>query len=217
MKIAVQIDFDGTVTIEDVSFLLLDKYAGSPWRQYLKEYNSGKISVGAFNKKVFGMVKADRKTMTEFVLTSERVKIRPGFKEFLEYCFKNKFKTIVVSNGLIFYIEAIIKNLGIDSLKGLEIFASQNEFHPGGMNVAYIGPDGKELGTGFKESYTKMLIKKGYDVVYIGDGNSDIYAARKAKYVFATDQLLKRCKREKIDCIPFEDFIEVVKAMDKIK
>jgi 2-hydroxy-3-keto-5-methylthiopentenyl-1-phosphate phosphatase len=217
MKIAVQIDFDGTVTIEDVSFLLLDKYSGNEWRQYLEEYNSGKISVAEFNKKVFGMVKADRETMTEFVLTTERTKVRPGFKEFLEYCFKNKIKTIVVSNGLIFYIEAILKNLGFSNLKGLEIYASQNEFHPRGMNVAYIGPEGKEIETGFKESYTEMLIKKGYDVVYIGDGNSDIYAARKAKHIFATNQLLQRCKEEKLECTPFEDFNEVIKTIDKIK
>jgi 2-hydroxy-3-keto-5-methylthiopentenyl-1-phosphate phosphatase len=216
MKIAVQIDFDGTVTIEDVSFLLLDKYAGSAWRQYLEEYNSGKISVGEFNKKVFGMVKADRKTMTEFVLTSEKVKIRPGFKEFLEYCLRKGLKTIVVSNGLVFYIEAILKNLGIGRIKELEIYASENEFYPGGLNVAYIGPDGRELETGFKESYTEMLIKKGYDVVYIGDGNSDIYAARKAKHIFATDQLLKRCKKEKLDGTPFKDFFEIIKGLEKL-
>ncbi len=79
MKIAIQLDFDGTVTVEDVSFLLLDTYVGSRWRKYLEEYTSGRIPVGTFNKKVFGMMKADRQTMTDLVLNSERVKIRPGF------------------------------------------------------------------------------------------------------------------------------------------
>jgi 2-hydroxy-3-keto-5-methylthiopentenyl-1-phosphate phosphatase len=76
MKIAVQFDFDGTITEEDVSFLLLDTYVGPRWREYLVEYTEGRIPVGTFNKKVFGMMKADRQTMTELVLNSERVKIR---------------------------------------------------------------------------------------------------------------------------------------------
>jgi 2-hydroxy-3-keto-5-methylthiopentenyl-1-phosphate phosphatase len=216
MKTAVQIDFDGTVTIEDVSFLLLDTYVGSIWRKYLEEYTSGNIPVGAFNKKVFGMMKADRKTMTDLVLTSERVKIRPGFKELLKYCVRKDFKIFIVSNGLLFYIEAILKNLGLNKIKGLEIYAAKNDFYPGGINVAYIGPDGTELEAGFKEAHTEMLVKKGYRVIYMGNGDSDIYPARKAKYVFATDHLLKRCQAEKLACIPFTDFFEVIQGMENL-
>jgi len=43
MKIAVQIDFDETVTIGDVSYLLLDAFADKEWRKSLEEYSSGKI------------------------------------------------------------------------------------------------------------------------------------------------------------------------------
>jgi 2-hydroxy-3-keto-5-methylthiopentenyl-1-phosphate phosphatase len=213
MKTAVQIDFDGTVTVEDVSFLLLDTYVGSVWREHLKEYSSGKIPVGAFNKKVFGMMKADRKTMTEMVLSSERVKIRPGFRECLEYCAAKGCKIVIVSNGLLFYIEAILKSLGVN---GLEIYAAQNEFYPGGVKVAYIGPDGTELEAGFKEAHTEMLVKKGYDVIYMGNGDSDIYPSRRAKHVFATDQLLKRCQTEKLECFPFKDFFDVIRGLETL-
>ena len=214
MKTAVQIDFDGTVTIDDVSFLLLDKFVGSAWREHLDEYTSGRIPVGAFNKRVFGMMKAGRKTMTDFVLTSESVKIRPGFRELLEYCAKKNYKIAIVSNGLLFYIEAILKKLGVNDTKGMEIYAARNDFYHGGLKVAYIGPDGKELEAGFKEAYTEMLISKGYDVIYAGNGDSDIYPVRRAKHVFATDQLIKRCRKEKLECIPFNDFFEVIKGLE---
>jgi len=213
MKTAIQLDFDGTVTEEDVSFLLLDTYVGSRWRKYLKEYTSGKIPVGTFNKKVFGMIKADRQTMTDLVLNSERVKIRPGLPELIEYCNRKDFKVVIVSNGLIFYIEAILKNLGIN---GLEIYAAENVFYPGGMKVRYIGPGGKELEAGFKEAYTEMLCKKGYNVIYIGNGTSDIYPSRLAHYVFATADLLKRCREEKLECIPFKDFYDVISGLEAL-
>jgi len=57
MKTVVQCDFDGTITEEDVSYLLLDNFAGDEWRQILEEYMGGKMPVGAFNKRVFAMIR----------------------------------------------------------------------------------------------------------------------------------------------------------------
>jgi 2-hydroxy-3-keto-5-methylthiopentenyl-1-phosphate phosphatase len=213
MKIAVQLDFDGTVTEEDVSFLLLDTYVGSRWRQYLREYSEGRISVGAFNKRVFGMMKASRETMTELVLTSDRVKIRPGFSELVDYCLRKGYKIVIVSNGLIFYIEAILKKLGIN---GIDLYAAENEFYPEGMKVRYIGPDGTEKEDSFKEAYTRMLRQQGYDVIYIGNGDSDIYPARQASHVFATAELLECLRQENLACIPFTDFYDVIKGLEEL-
>lgn len=212
MKTAVQIDFDGTVTEGDISYLLLDTYAGDQWRKYLKEYIEGRISVGFFNREVFSMVKADRQTMTDLVLSRD-VKIRLGFKELIDYCSQKGYKTVIVSNGLTFYIELMLEKLGIN---GVEVHASENEFNSEGMKAKYVGPDGKEMDTGFKEAYTKLLIEKGYDIVYIGDGMSDIYPARRASHVFAIDDLLMRCRAEGIDCVTFTDFFDVIKGLQAL-
>ena len=212
-KTAVQLDFDGTVTEEDISFLLLDTYADGNWRKYLDEYSYRKISVSAFSKKVFGMIKADKKTMTDFVLSDPRVKIRPGFKEFIGYCKDKGIKVIIVSNGLIFYIKAI---LGKMSVNGLDIHAAESVFSSEGMKVRYLGPDGKEVDAAFKEAYTDMLCQKGYRVIYVGDGNSDIYSSRKAKCVCATADLLKSCREENLKCYPFNDFFDVIKIIDSL-
>jgi 2-hydroxy-3-keto-5-methylthiopentenyl-1-phosphate phosphatase len=214
MKTAVQLDFDGTVTEEDVSFLLLDKYVGGKWRKHLEKYSSGDITVGAFNKKVFGMMQADRKTMTDFVLNNPRVKIRPGLKEFVDYCKAKGIEVVIVSNGLTFYIVALLEKLGID---GLEIHAAENGFFPGGVRVRYLGPDGKEVDAGFKKTYTDYLCQKGYQVIYVGNGTSDIYPSREAKYICATADLLKRCQAEKLKCYPFNDFYDVIKVLENLK
>jgi len=213
MKIALQCDFDGTVTEEDVSFLLLDTYVGSRWREYLKEYMEGRIPVGTFNKKVFGMMKADRQTMTDLVLNSDRVKIRPGFRELIDYCSRKSFKPVIVSNGLIFYIEAILNRLGVN---GIEVHAAENRFSPGGMNVRYVGPDGTEMEVGYKEAYTELLQKRGYNVIYVGNGTSDIYPSRQARHVFATADLLERCREENLECTPFTDFYDVIRGLENL-
>lgn len=210
MKLAVQCDFDGTITEEDVSFLILDTFVGDKWREMLTEYMEGRIPVGAFNKKVFAMVKADKQTQLDVIFNSDRVKIRPGFKELVDFCSQQDYRFVIVSNGLLFYIEALLKREG---LKNIEVFAAANEFSPDGMIASYIGPDGHEMDAGFKESYTKLLIKDGYEVVYIGNGVSDVYSSRLAYKIFATGDLLRKCEEETLVCTPFDDLYDVVKGL----
>ncbi len=79
MKTLVQCDFDGTITEEDMGFLLLDSFASEGWRRLLTEYRQGRMSVGRFNTRAFTLVKADRRTLLKFV--RGKVKIRAGFHE----------------------------------------------------------------------------------------------------------------------------------------
>ena len=213
MRTLVQCDFDGTITEKDVSFLLLDTFADGNWRQLLKDYVEGRISVGAFNTKAFAMVKTDRQTLLDFVLTSGKVRIRPGFRELLEYCSRKGLGFVIVSNGLVFYIEAILEDMGI---KGIEVFAAQSQFAPEGMVVKYIGTDGNQMEDGFKEAHTELFRRRGYSVVYVGNGISDIYPARQASYVFAIGDLLKRCWETKLECIPFDDFNDVIRGLETL-
>ena len=213
MKTVVQCDFDGTITEEDVSFLLLDTFTDSDWRQLFKDYTEGKMSVGAFNTRAFAMVKADKQTLLDFVLTSGRVKIRPGFDELLNYCSGKGFRFVIVSNGLSFYIEAILENEGI---KGIEVLAAQSRFSPEGMAVSYIGPDGSHMEAGFKEIYTELFQKQGCSVIYAGNGLSDIYPARRANHVFATGDLLKRCRETGLECLPFNDLNDIVRGLETL-
>jgi 2-hydroxy-3-keto-5-methylthiopentenyl-1-phosphate phosphatase len=214
MKLALQCDFDGTITEEDVSFLLLDTFVGDKWREMLEEYTSGRIPVGAFNKKVFSMVKADRQEQLDVIFHSDRVKIRPGLLELVGYCKDKGHRFVIVSNGLIFYIQALLESLGLNDI---EVFAARNEFHPAGMKVSYISPDGEELDAGFKEAYTRLLRQEGYDVAYLGNGVSDIFSSRMAVKVFATGDLLRKCEEENLECIPFNDLFDVIRGLEEIQ
>ena len=67
-RTVVQCDFDGTVTYKDVSFLLLDEFAGPQWREYWEQYQDGRITVGRFNELAFGMVKASRQELLDYIV-----------------------------------------------------------------------------------------------------------------------------------------------------
>jgi 2-hydroxy-3-keto-5-methylthiopentenyl-1-phosphate phosphatase len=209
VKILVQCDFDGTVTEEDTSFFLLDAFAQGDWRQLLREYKEHRMSVGEFNTRAFAMVKADKHKLLEALRGN--VKVRAGLHELVSYCLEKGFRLVIVSNGLEFYIRAVLKDLG---LRNIEVYAAQASFHPEGMKVQYVGPDGKRLEDGFKEAYTQSFLKLGYKVIYIGNGDSDVAPAKYAHYVFATGDLLAYCRENNLKYKPFETFIDVVKELN---
>ncbi len=209
MKTLVQCDFDGTVTEEDASFFLLDAFAQGDWRRLLRDYRGHRISVGEFTTRAFAMVKADRYTLLK-ALKGE-VKVRAGFHELVNYCLKRGFRLVIVSNGLDFYIRAVLKDL---ELRNIEMHAAQASFYPEGMKVHYVGPDGKRLEDGFKEAYTQSFLKLGYRVIYVGNGDSDIAPAKYAHYVFATGDLLAYCRENNLKYKPFETFMDVVRELN---
>jgi 2-hydroxy-3-keto-5-methylthiopentenyl-1-phosphate phosphatase len=200
----VQCDFDGTLTVGDISFLILDEFTGHDWRQLFQQYMRGEISVNRFNSEAFSKVKASRGTLDDFV--RRKAVIRPGFSELLQACQKRGFHFVIVSNGMAFYIETILKMLGQDHI---EFKAAQALFNHDGIDAWYAGPDGKLLENGFKEAYTRYFLGQGYRVIYIGNGASDLAPARMCQHIFAIDNLLSECQAAGIKYTPFNDLHDV--------
>jgi len=204
----IQSDFDGTITEEDVSFMLLDTFAQGNWRELLQQYRENKISVGDFNTKAFALVKAGSEELLE--VARDKVKLRDGLHNLVAYCQSQGFRFLIVSNGLDFYIKSILEDVGLGNI---EVYAAQTRFHPDGLEVQYIGPDGTPLSSGFKEAYTKLFLKQGYRVVCVGNGPSDVFPAALAQHVFARDGLLDSCKKKKLKCKPFDDLNDIVRGL----
>lgn len=212
MKTVVQCDFDGTITQDDQSFLLLDTFGKGNWRQLLAEYREGKISVSHFNIRAFAMVKEDKQTLLDFI--KSKIKIRAGFSELLTYCHRNGFQFIIISNGLDFYIDAILKHIGVQNIK---VFAAQAHFGSRGIEVKYMGLNESHLENDFKEAYVRSFLANGYRVIYVGNGLSDISPAKLAHHIFARDELLAYCKEASLNCTPFIDLNDVVRGLELLE
>lgn len=209
MKTLIQCDFDGTITQRDTSFFLLDAFAQGDWRKLLQEYKQHRISVGQFNTQAFALVKADKHTLLQAI--KGKVEMRAGLRELTAYCAKRGFRLVIVSNGLDFYIKAILEEIGLENI---EVYAAQTQFHPEGVKVQYIGPDGKQLNNGLKETYIKLFLEQGYRVIYVGNGDSDIYPAKYAHQVFARGELLAHCRKNNLECEPFDDLTDVARGVE---
>ena len=113
-KNLIQCDFDGTITEDDVSFLMLDAFADGDWRQLLVEHKEGRISVGRFNTRAFTMIKENKQTLDRFV--AEKARLKPGFRELLAYCRQKGSRFVIVSNGLNFYIKTILATINVNNI-----------------------------------------------------------------------------------------------------
>ena len=212
MNTLIQCDFDGTITELDASFLILEEFAGRDWHQVLQEHREHKITVGEFNARAFAMVKVNQKTLLDTIM--KKVRLRAGFSEFVDYCSKRDFKLVIISNGLDFYIQAL---LDFYNLGGVEWHAARTCFKDSDMEVQYIGPDGKLLDDAFKEAYIQSFLIQNYNVIYVGNGDSDIAPAKQAQYVFAREELLSYYEENGLKYEPFEDFTDIIRKMELLQ
>lgn len=208
-KILIQCDFDGTVTYEDASFAILETYIPGQWEELFSEYQNGKMTVGEFNSRVFAKVTSDKATLLEIV--DKQINVREGFPDFIEFCKNRKYRIVFVSNGLDFYIRHILNKTGFNEM---EVHASITDFQSTGLVVRHKGPDGNFLDRDVKETFTDYFKSQGYRIIYLGDGRSDIYPARKCDHVFATGSLAGYCREENLNCTPFESFKDVIREME---
>jgi 2-hydroxy-3-keto-5-methylthiopentenyl-1-phosphate phosphatase len=211
MPMIIQCDFDGTLTVEDMGFFLLDTFAGGEWRQWLELYRNDQISVGEFNSRAFATLRTAKEEL--LAATLSRVKLRDGFPELIDYCREKGLRLAIVSNGLDFYINSILDDAGLGDV---EAHAATTQFHPGGLKVQYIGPDGAPLNDDFKAAYTRFFLEQGYKVAYVGNGPSDANPASLSQHVFGRDGLLEYCKEKKLPCQPFDDLHDVIKGLESL-
>jgi len=211
MKMIVQCDFDGTLTVEDMGFYLLDNFAKGDWRQWLEDYRDKKITVGEFNSRAFATVRTAKEELLAAIRSETR--LREGFSELVAYCREKDFRIAIVSNGVDFYINSILADAGLGDV---EAHAATSRFHPGGLKVQYIGPDDIPLNDDFKAAYTRFFLKEGYKVAYVGNGPSDANPASLSQHVFARDGLLEYCKERNLPCQPFDDMHDVIKGLESL-
>jgi 2-hydroxy-3-keto-5-methylthiopentenyl-1-phosphate phosphatase len=212
MTMIIQCDFDGTITVEDMGFFLLDTFAQKEWRNWLELYRNDQITVGQFNSRAFATVRAAEDELVAATLS--QVKLRDGFPELVAYCQKRGLRLAIVSNGLDFYIASILENAGLGDI---EAHAATSRFHPGRLEVKYIGPEGVPLDSDFKAAYTRLFLEQGYKVAYVGNGPSDINPASLSQHIFARDGLLDYCKEKKLPCQPFDDLHDVIKGLESLQ
>jgi 2-hydroxy-3-keto-5-methylthiopentenyl-1-phosphate phosphatase len=208
IALIIQCDFDGTITRNNLSILLREQFACGKWRRIELDYLRGRVSVEQSNRLQYALIEEPRERLQEFV--RQHIDVRPGFREFVRYCRDNAIKFVIVSSGLDFYIETVLVEIGMPDL---ELYCGRTVFTKDGIGISYTDPEGNTIDKGFKDKYLTWLKRSAGNLIYIGDGLSDLEAARCADHVFATGHLATLLEAESVAWNRFIDFYDLLSQM----
>ena len=210
MKTIILCDFDGTITTTDTCVQILDHFADGDWEAYDDMLLQGKIGLEECMRLQLRMVKANQKEILRHLQGA--VTIRDGFKQFVDYCLKKEFSFIVVSGGLDFVIRYFLNQQGLDNI---EVVSGMTSISDSGIEIEFPRKRFDDS-VDFKADLVHNKKRKGFKVVYIGDGLSDFQAVQKADVVFVVNgsRLANRCREQNIEHIEFSSFKEIQDFLD---
>jgi HAD superfamily phosphoserine phosphatase-like hydrolase len=199
-------DFDGTLTVEDITSLFWDRHLSYDWRRELVPHTTsgamtplqmiarGYRDIGLGPAALLGEARA-------------HAQFRPGLDALIALCARRDWPFVVVSHGLAFYIEALLP-------PGVAFTSFHGRFDGKGWEVTL--PPGVEPGPGedFKSHVVAGLRAQypGHPTVYLGDGRLDLLAAETCDEVFAVrdSKLAQLCPRAHL----FDTLDEVVASLE---
>ncbi len=212
--IKVFVDFDGTITLEDVGEAIFNKFGETEKvRKIIEDLLSDKISSRQCWDDLCDSVDAVNKAeLDEFI---DKFDVDPTFIPFVKFCKENKIEMVVLSDGFDYYIDRLFNKVG---LAGLKYYSNKLFVNEKGILKAeypYFDVDSPTSANCKKNHIINHSSDDDY-TVYIGDGNSDKDAAQYCDFIFAKDGLARFCSMERISFYPFENFTEVQNKLTEL-
>lgn len=203
-------DFDGTVSPMDVGNELLDRFTGDGWEDIDRDYCAGKIGSRAAYARIAPLFRGTRAKMLEFVLATAT--LDRDFVGFYRLCRQNGIDVKIVSDGLDFYIEALLLKHG---LAQVEYFANTTVFERD-ERISFEFPGASE-DCGRCGNCKRAILQRcrqAYNrIIYIGDSYSDVCPAQDADLIFAKTILYEKYSTNRNHCIYFETFDDIIKSI----
>ena len=212
------IDFDGTITRQDVGDALFERFGGARSVGAVERYREGLLSAADCVREeceACGLVV--KSEMDSFL---DHQEIDGTFAELVRFGRERGFPVTILSDGMDYYIGRILDRHGLG-----EVAFYANTLHllsAGDAGTVRFSPEFP-----FRDEVcdrcacckrNHMLTQSADDdiVVYIGEGYSDRCPARYADLVFAKDDLLKFCQRENISFYEYASCAEIVSRLESL-
>ncbi|RLQ97106.1 2-hydroxy-3-keto-5-methylthiopentenyl-1-phosphate phosphatase [Falsibacillus albus] len=208
-------DFDGTVTETDNIISIMKKFAPKEWERLKDLVLSQKLSIQEGVGSMFSLLPSHlREDIVGFL--KQTVVIRKGFPEFTEYCRSNDIPLYIVSGGLDFFVEPLLKGY----VRQAEIYCNKADFKGNAIKINWPHSCDqycdKDCGC-CKPSIIRKLVEHDDKVVVIGDSITDLEAAKIADIVFARGFLAEKCSSLGIPYHEFNTFTECLELLSELK
>ena len=202
--LAILVDYDGTIALTDVSDSVMAAHVPGIWELEAAAYDAGRMGSRRLMEIEMALVDA---RAADLLATAAAQPHDPGFVPFVRRAQAAGVPVEVVSDGLGFFIRPALEALGVGELP---VITARTTF--AGRAASIVFPNGHPLchvcGT-CKRNRVLAHQAAGRAVVFIGDGESDRYAAGYADVVFAKRALVRICLEAGWDFRRWTEFREV--------
>lgn len=215
-------DFDGTVTKNDVWVNSLGKFIKDKdnFQKVCYEFDNALITARECIRRELDLV--EDFDFDKFNEDVDKEELDIYFKNFLSYCSDNNDEIFLISEGLDYYINRILKREGLEHLK---LYCNKMKFHQdknGEIKLSCDFPWSDEVCSYCGMSKRNILITNTNDYdneisVLIGDGTSDFCAASYADIVFAKRKLASYCWKNNITYFEYSNFKDIINKIEKLK
>ena len=186
--LALLIDYDGTIAQTDVSDTVMAEFVQGGWEAEAAAYDAGLMGSRTLMELEMAMVDADPAAL---LATAAAQPHDPGFVSFARRAQAAGVPVEIVSDGFGFFIEPAMAMLGVPELP---VVTATTTFTGRRASIAF--PNGHPTcfvcGT-CKRMRVLAHRAAGRQVAFIGDGESDRYAAGYSDVVFAKRSLVRIC------------------------
>jgi 2-hydroxy-3-keto-5-methylthiopentenyl-1-phosphate phosphatase len=211
-RVAVFVDYDGTITDRDTFDLLVQRAAGrAAWLQ-LEEQLHGRSQT--LREVLAAQASLIRGTLAEAdaIIADESV-FDPHFTQFVEACEAAHIPLLILSSGVAPLIDRALARNG---LAHVAVRANDVEIRAEGWRIRFR--DGSDNGHD-KAAAVREAKESGFRTIYIGDGFSDFDAAIEADVRFAKRgrSLEAHLRHSGLPFTPFDSFDELFPALGTLR
>ena len=186
--LAILVDYDGTVALTDVSDTVMAEHVPGIWEAEVAAYDAGRMGSRRLMELEMELIDAPPAAL---LATAAAQPHDPGFVPFVRRAQAAGIPVEIVSDGFGFFIEPALAALGVGELP---VITARTTFQGRRASIAF--PNGHPTclvcGT-CKRNRVLAHQAAGRAVVFIGDGESDRYAAGYSDVVWAKRSLERIC------------------------
>ncbi|MBS0591536.1 MAG: MtnX-like HAD-IB family phosphatase [Proteobacteria bacterium] len=200
-------DFDGTISVEDTTDTLLERFGQPGWEKFEDDWKAGRIGSRECMAAQVALLDMSRAELDTH-LTERAIDV--SFAAFVAYAKANAMPIEILSDGLDYAIHFILQHYGFDHLP-----VTANRLEQIGDRRWRLGFPNSSATCRAASGTCKCAVagtirEKHARVLMIGDGASDFCVAEAADFVFAKGKLIAHCVAKNIAHAPIENFADAL-------
>jgi 2,3-diketo-5-methylthio-1-phosphopentane phosphatase len=213
-------DFDGTIALDDVSDLLLTRFAGPGWTALEDDWLAGRIGSRACMQGQFALLDADPAELDAVI---DGVAIDPDFPRFVARARAAGCRVEVLSDGADRAIRRILSRHGLADLPvvanhlvpvGARSWRLESPHADPACRVAAGTCKCACVGAG--DDAANSLDVAGRRRLLVGDGASDFCVAGQVDWVLAKSRLIDHCRGHRLPHEPVSGFGDALAALERL-